>query len=242
MDPIISLVLWNLIAFSLCSMASALSSQPVAWRWVLAAIVLFNINVAFVLDLFRLNSALYTLIGRPDLEYNWAGKIIALSFSIALLAFGLFKWREIGGTLAQAKGAWIGWGVVIALSLFGVGLGLYLPDEHHSAETIAYQLTMPSLEEEIFYRGIFLYCLVRAFGQGPRFAASNFGYAALISTVVFTMIHSVFWDQSGFFFALDAFLFAGVFSVLLTWLRLNTGSLLAPILMHSAINTLWRLF
>ncbi|MEO0883089.1 MAG: CPBP family intramembrane glutamic endopeptidase [Pseudomonadota bacterium] len=241
MDILASLILWNGVAIALIGVAAVCARQPVAWRWVFAAFSLFNVNVCLVLNVFGLNGLIYNLLGNPELSFNWAGKIIALMFSLTLLMTGIVRWHQIGGVFKQSKGAVMGWSVVGLLCVVGVGLALVLPDEPHSLETIAYQLTMPSLEEEIFYRGIFLYCLVRAFGEGPRIAASNFGSAAIISTLMFTIIHALLWDEKGLFFQLDAFLFAGVFGVLLTWLRLNTGSLLAPILMHSAVNTIWRL-
>jgi hypothetical protein len=114
-------------------------------------------------------------------------------------------------------------------------------DEAQKADAVAYQLTMPSLDEEIFYRGILLYCLVRAFGEGPRFLAANFGWAAGIVTIMFGAIHCFVWTDTGPFFSWEIALFAGGVGLVLMWLRLSTGSVLAPILMHSIVNTVWRL-
>ncbi|WDI33114.1 CPBP family intramembrane metalloprotease [Hyphococcus flavus] len=237
-----NIALWN-GAFALaCVPAAAMAGRQFRWQWLVAAFLLFNLNIALVLDFFGLNERIYALAGSPETTFNWAGKITALSASVLILCTPFINLRAAGVTFRQDQKSFIGWIVFAALCALGVYIGLQIENDTHSAETIAYQLTMPSLEEEIFYRGIFLFCLVKAFGDGPRILWSNFGSAALISTLVFTIIHCLFWGASGIQFSTEAFLFAGVFGLVLTWMRTNTGSILLPILMHSAINTIWRLF
>ncbi|MEZ5947543.1 MAG: CPBP family intramembrane glutamic endopeptidase [Hyphomonas sp.] len=242
MNAVQSLLAWDLVFLALCAGAGLAARRRFRWHWALAGFALFNLNVALVLNLFHLNAPAYRLAGDPEVMFNWAGKLIALAASLAVLFLGPFQRDEVGFTLKQAKGAWIGWSVVGVLCAVGVGLAISMPDETHTAETIAYQLTMPSLEEELFFRGLLLCCLIRAFGPGPRFAAANFGLAAFTSTAMFALIHALSWTSEGPVLSVEALVFAGVFGWLLCWLRLNTGSLVAPILMHSAINTIWRIF
>jgi len=242
MDKWLSLALWDGIFVVLGMFAAMLVGKKFDHRWFLAAIVLFNLNVVLVLDVFGIYPTIDAMTGIGNGAFNWTGKILAFIFSLVILATGKIRWAEAGVTLSQSPQAKYGWGVVIFFILLSIVAGIFLPDEIHSAETIAYQLTMPSLEEEIFHRGILLYCLVRACGAGREILWANFGIAAAISTIMFTIIHALFWSDTGLFFALDAFLFAGVFGLILTWLRLNTGSIVAPIILHSAINTIWRLF
>ncbi len=237
-----SLALWNTILVVLIAGITLLQRRSVPFKWIFISIALFNLNILLVLDLFSLRDILPAFFNDQNLLFNWFGKSVALLASIVILAFSGINARAAGITLRQARRAWIGWSVLGLLCVTGILIALNIPDEQHSIETIAYQLTMPSLEEEIFYRGLFLFALIRVFGEGPRFAAANFGFAALISTLMFGVIHGLFWTEQGMQASAEAFIFAGGFGALLTWLRLNTGSVVVPILMHSAINTIWRLF
>jgi len=239
-DNHISALLWNAI-FVASALLAALFGKKVDWRWLAVSMALFNINVALVLDFFELNSHLYAMLGFTDTQFNWVGKLSALSFSTILLISHAVEPREAGVTFRQANGALIGWGVLTALIVLDILISLQLDNARHSVEAIAYQLTLPSLDEEIFYRGILLFTLIKAFGAGPRVLASNFGWAALISALIFGSTHAIFWSEGAVVFSAEAYAFAGLIGLILTWLRLNTGSIIAPVLLHSAINTIWRL-
>ncbi len=52
-------------------------------------------------------------------------------------------------------------------------IALIFPGNPASGEDIAFQLTMPGLEEELFYRGILLFALDQAFTGRRRFLGSN---------------------------------------------------------------------
>jgi membrane protease YdiL (CAAX protease family) len=242
MEPLHSLVLWNGCFAITAIIASLVPRLEIRWSWLFGAFFFFNANVALVLDFFDFNQHLYQWVGDPDLSFNWAGKVIAFFFSVSFLVLGLFRRQEVGLTLRQSKGSIIGWSVLVAICALGVVVGLILPNEPFSSEAILYQLTMPSFDEELAYRGIMMAFLIKAFDF--RFANGRFGAvpAVIVSTIIFSIIHALFWTGDGLFFSLEAFIFAGIFGLLLAWLRLNTGSLLAPIFLHSAVNTIWRLF
>lgn len=236
----VSAGLWNAF-FLVAGLAGAvLCKQAFSLKWFLIAIGLFNLNITLVLDFVQISDFLYRLAGVSNIEFNWAGKIIALSASLLLILSPLINRRAAGVTLHQEKKAYIGWGVFAILCAINLYIALQLDNPPHNLEAIAYQLTLPSFEEEIFYRGILLFALVKAFGDGPRILYTNFGWGALISALLFAIIHSLFWAGE-FVFSLENFLFAGFFGFILTWLRLNTGSIVTPILLHSVINTMWRI-
>ena len=240
-DYPISLLTWDVVFLGGAAVGAIICRQTFNWKWLAAGFVMFNMNIALVLNFFGFNDIFYALAGRPDVAFNWAGKIAALSFSLILLASPWFDRYEAGVTLRQAKGARIGWiafGILIAINAIVV---LQIPNEPQNSEAIAYQLLMPSLDEEIFFRGVLLIGLVKAFGEGPRFPGANIGWGALMSSLMFGLIHGLFWTDSGWFVSVEDLLFAGLIGLFLTWLRLNTGSVVAPILLHSAVNTLWRL-
>lgn len=237
----LSALLWNTAFLILGGIGALFTRAHFNPRWFAAAILLFNLNVALVLDLFGMNAVLLGLAGDPALQFNWVGKILALTASLAILAVGLVDSREAGITFKQAEKAHIGWIAFAILCIIDIVIALMIETPPFEGEAIAYQLTMPSIEEELFYRGILLFCLIKAFGAGPRIAAANFGWAALIGSLMFGAVHSLFWAGGEPVFAIEIFLITGSLGLLLTWLRLNTGSILAAVLLHSVINTVWRL-
>ncbi|QLC23718.1 CPBP family intramembrane metalloprotease [Parasphingopyxis algicola] len=240
-DYWMSALLWNAVFLAGGGVAALAARGQVNWRWFLLAWLLFNLNVALVLNFFGLNGLLYGLAGDPDVSFNWAGKIAALAVSIAILAFGIVDREAAGVTFRQNAGARIGWIAFAILCAIDVLIAVIIETPPPDIEAIAYQLTMPSLEEEIFYRGILLFCLVKAFGDGPRVAFANIGFAAIMSVILFGAVHSLFWAGGAPVFVLEIFLITGSIGLILTWLRLNTGSILASMLLHSVINTVWRM-
>src|SRR5688500_16461439 len=97
--------------------------------------------------------SIWPVFGFVGGDWNWAGKIysILLSF-LVILGLGI-RAKAIGLTLAQRNVT----ASLIALFLFvvwGVSLGLLFEPSVPSAETIAFQASMPGLAEELVYRGI----------------------------------------------------------------------------------------
>lgn len=178
--------------------------------------------------------------GFPGSEWNWQGKLMALALSLAVAALGGFGWRRSGLSLHQHPGslrpaAW----VFAAYILFFLAIALAFDAGHASAETVAFQLTMPGLEEEIFYRGILLLALNEAFRARIRLLGINWGWGALLSSLVFGLAHA-FSYSAGEGFALDPVYFAltAIPSLLAIWLRERTGSLLLPVAAHNLGNAL----
>lgn len=78
-------------------------------------------------------------------------------------------WHRIGVTLSHAAGSLKAAALVAAAySAFFVLIALLFPAEPASAEDLAFQLTMPGLEEELFYRGVLLFVLDQAFQERRR--------------------------------------------------------------------------
>lgn len=175
----------------------------------------------------------------PEASWNWQGKLIALALSLAIAALPMFEWRRVGLTLNQAQGSLkAAIPVLLLYCAFFVAMALIFPDDGYSAEDVAFQLTMPGLEEEIFYRGILLFALYRAFTGRVRFLGVDWGWGAILSCILFGLTHAFGFADGQFAFdplymALTAFP-----SLIAVWLRLRTGSLLIPILMHNFGNVI----
>lgn len=233
-----SLLLWNGLFIAMGAIAALSGRGRIDLRWFVLALALFNIGVALVLDFFGFNDPLYRLAGVDPaaVDWNWAGKLCALTLWLAIAATPLVEREPAGLTLRQAEGWKLGWIVFAILVALNIVVALLIDTPPFDGEAIAYRALMPGLEEELLYRGLLLYALIRTFGEGPRLIGVNFGWAALIASILFGLIHSLFWS-GGVVFMAGAFIETFLLGLLMMWLRLRTGSVIAPILLHSALTT-----
>jgi uncharacterized protein len=115
-------------------------------------------------------------------------------------------------------------------------------------EFCATQLIVVALPEELFFRGMLLTLLLARFpprgslvggvaagpGQAGKLAGAGVGWALILTSLAFAVVHL---PRDGDPRALATFFPALLFG----WLRLKTGSLLAPTLVHAGSNILIRL-
>lgn len=208
------------------------------WKWLVAALV---VNLAYQALLTRG----FWLVPDPfpDASWNWAGKLAAFAGTLIVMSLPMFGWKRCGMTLDQGP-HWRG-----AAALFAVLSGLFFwmalagvdgrPD---SAETIAFQWTMPGLDEEFFYRGTLLLALNEAFPPKSRLLGAPIGYGGILATILFGLTHAVSCKAGAFGFDLMSFAITGLPAFLLLWLRERTGSLVLPVLGHNIANGASTLF
>jgi membrane protease YdiL (CAAX protease family) len=209
-----------------------LDRQRFAPRWLLLAALLVAVNDIML-------TRAYGLVPRliPDAELNWQGKLLALALTLAIAALPAFGWRRVGLTLAQEPGSLrSALPVAILYCAFFTALAVAFPDGPASREDIAFQLTMPGLEEEPFYRGILLFALYQAFAGRCRFLGVDWSWGALLSCLLFGMTHAFGYSDGQF--SLDPMVMAltAIPSFIAVWMRLRTGSLLLPIAVHNFGN------
>lgn len=175
-------------------------------------------------------------------DWNWEGKALAVLLSLCLASLPLLGWRKVGLTLKQDRrglpGALALCGLLFALFL---GLALYFPGQGYDIDSLAFQLTMPGLDEELFYRGVMLLMLNEAFGKPVRILGAQMGWGAVVSSVAFGLAHGLGYSDGGFTFDAMLTLATGLPALLLVWLKEKTGSLLLPILMHNFGNAIFML-
>ena len=202
-------------------------------RWLLVAALLVAVND------FLLTRG-YGLL--PDLiegDWNWQGKILALFATLAIAALPAFGWRSVGLTHRHEPGSLRAAVPVAALyCAFFLAIALAFGGTAGSPEEVAFQLTMPGLEEEPFYRGILLFALDRAFTGRVRFLGVDWGWGALLSCALFGLAHAFSYSGGAFSFEPMIMALTAVPSLLGVWLRLRTGSLLLPILLHNFGNAI----
>jgi len=182
-------------------------------------------------------------LARPltaGLRWNWSGYIMGLTAMVIILRFMPVTLRaQMGLQLRQAKGSqkvWIGIGVY---ALIFIAIALYAPPSktQHYWESLAFQLTMPSLNEELFYRGLFPVILDRCFGVSRNILGAKMGWGAIISSVIFGLAHGLSL-KGGFSIDWLAVAIPGFIGLMGCWVVSRTKSLLGPILMHSLGNSI----
>ncbi len=206
--------------------------QRFAPRWLLIAALLVAANDALLTHAYKL---LPDLIGG---EWNWQGKLLALAATLALAALPAFGFRRVGLTVEQEPGSLkAALPVAVLYCAFFVVIAAAFPGGRSSTEDVAFQLTMPGLEEELFYRGILLFALDQAFIGRKRFLGVDWGWGAVMSCFLFGMAHAFGFSHGSFAFDPITMALTAIPSFIAVWLRLRTGSLLLPVLLHNFGNS-----
>lgn len=202
-------------------------------RWLAVGAVLVALEDLLLTNVYGLGPR---LIGG---DWNWQGKFLALASMMAIAAHPAFGWGRVGLTLRQRPGALRACLPVVAVYIgFFVALALAVPNEPNTAEELAFQLTLPGLEEELFYRGVLLLALNEAFRGRVSFLGIEWGWGAVLSSLIFGLAHALSFDDGSI--ALDPLVLAltAIPSLIAVWLRERSGSLVLPILAHNAGNSI----
>jgi uncharacterized protein len=184
----------------------------------------------------------YGLLPRliPPSHWNWQGKLLALAATLAIAASPAFGWRRSGLTVAQAKGSLRDCvPLAIIYCVFFAVLAHFFPGPPASRETIAFQLTMPGLEEESFYRGVLLLALDRAFRGRVRLIRVDWGWGAVLSCALFGLAHAFGFSHDHFSFDPLTMALTALPAFIGVWLRKRSGSLLIPVLLHNFGNSIF---
>jgi len=171
--------------------------------------------------------------------YNWTGKIYTYLLAIVFLTFyKKISFREFGLSLRQNKGS-SSFLIRISISMvfFMLGYSYFFGAYKAGLESILFQLTMPSVIEEIVVRGILLTLLNQVLRRQMKIGDSYFGMGAIITSVLFGVWHglSIAPDFSiGINWIL--FVYTAGLGFVFAIVRERTGSLLFPILLHILVN------
>ena len=201
-------------------------------RWLLIAALLVAVNDAL---LTRFYGLLPDVIGG---EWNWEGKLLALLATLAVAASPAVDRQRAGFSFFQEPGSLRAALPVAAIyCAFFVAIALIFPGDPANGEDIAFQLTIPGLEEELFYRGILLFALDQAFTRRKRFLGVEWGWGAVLSCFLFGLAHAFRFSDGSFAFDPITMALTAIPAFIAVWLRLRTGSLLLPVLLHNFGNS-----
>ncbi len=230
-NPLIEICLQAGVVVALGAICGLLAPRSLHARWLIVALVLLLIHDALLLRLYGLIPNVF-----PGSHWNWTGKVLATLGMLCIAALPRLGWEQSGITFRQKRGAgpaWIVFGVIAMLIFIAA---IYFGDGRDDWDTVLFQWTMPGIEEEIFYRGVLLLALNKAFTARKRIFGADIGWGGVLSTIAFGLIHSLFYRDEGVSFDAIAFALTGGPSLLLLWFREKTGSILVPILAHNVAN------
>lgn len=189
----------------------------------------FITGLPYAIEVFDFNPA----------RWNWAGKVYSILFSAAMIAALGLSVRATGLVLPQRN---IKTGVLATSLLIPMGVVLaliYKPDPPN-AETIAFQLLMPGLAEELAFRGIAPALLLGLIhGKSPGMETP--WVVVCIAAVPFGVIHGLGYSDGAYSFEPVPALWTFSGGIIYGWLRFATGSLLFPLLAHSLTNVAFHI-
>jgi membrane protease YdiL (CAAX protease family) len=233
-DQIVSIGAIALMMLVVGGLLGVLQRGRFSFGWLLVAVGLVVVN-----DILLTSGYHHLPRVLPRSGWNWQGKAFALAGTLVIAALPRFGWQKSGLTLRQNRKGWRTTCVVAILTcaLF-VAIAIHLPNEPFDRETLAFQLTMPGLEEEPFYRGILLLALNEAFRTRARILGIQLGWGAVLSCMLFGLAHA--FDYAHGIFSLDLMTMAATAfpAFILVWIRERTGSVLLPILLHNFANSI----
>ena len=230
MDPISAIMAIIAIVVGLGALLGLLERARFRPGWLLFGGLLILLNDAALTNL-------YGWLPAPiPGEWNWQGKLLALA--VTLIVASRMGWREVGLTWRQRReGKALTWAVFALTVAVFAGIALMFDGESADAETMAFQWTMPGLEEEPFYRGVLLLAFDRALGV-RRTLGAELGWGGLLVSLAFGLAHAFSIDGGAVAFDPLFFALTAGPSLLLLWLRARTGSLVLPIVAHNLANGL----
>ncbi|MBB4802771.1 hypothetical protein HNP37_002846 [Flavobacterium nitrogenifigens] len=177
------------------------------------------------------------------LKFNWSGKILSLILGLFVI-FSVSKEEKIkiGFTAKTNSKKQLKFGLLFffGFTLFDVifKMILFPKGGAFDLETFLFQATMPGLIEEIAYRGIALWLLNKAFAPKWNYRGIEFGWAFVIVTLLFGLMHGMILDQDLHLkFDIMTIVYLTLISSLSVGvLRCFSGNLIYSVLGHNTIN------
>jgi len=225
------------VIVGLGAVGAALSWRNFQLRWFVGALSLY-----LVYD-FLLTRFFFALPNfPPELTWNWGGKFMSLSGMLLIASLPILGYRKCGLTFSQNEGFRSALLALLILSAICFYFAISGADGPDTWETIAFQWTMPGLDEEVFYRGVLLLMMNEAFGGRVSVLGAQIGYGGLLTSVLFGLAHGLSYGEGAYAFDTTLFLITAGPSLLLLWMRERTGSVLMPIIAHNVANGAFTLF
>jgi membrane protease YdiL (CAAX protease family) len=176
-----------------------------------------------------------------DLNMNWTGKIFSYALAIVFLStYKKISPKQFGFTFIQKDNSKsFAVRTTIIVTIIMIGYCIFIGRYKSGIENIMFQLTMPSIVEEIVVRGIMLTLLSMVFLKNLRIGKHYFGMGVVITAVLFGLWHGLsISDDFGITMGWVPFVYTGIIGFVLALVKEKTGSLLFPVIIHLIVNLL----
>jgi membrane protease YdiL (CAAX protease family) len=180
-----------------------------------------------------------------SLQHNWMGKLFSTALCL-LVIYGV-KWvhpAEAGLTKPLPGSLRIVVPVVLLFAI--VEFSDAFSNRHHhlrpTLESHLYQLLMPGIAEELFFRGVLLGLLSRVFSRTIPFFGTRTSWGGVAGILLFGLGHCLEFSKPlmlvpELHFSLGNVFSVGVYGTLFLWVRERSGSCWAAILGHNLLNS-----
>lgn len=172
-------------------------------------------------------------------SWNWTGKLYSIVLSLIVLAALRMDRQATGLTFAQKnlKSSLV---AVTLLVMLSCGIGFIFQPGMPSLETLAFQITMPGIAEEIAYRGIAPALLLGLTHR--KSSVVQMPWAVIcITGAAFGLWHGLGYSNGALSFDTMSAIFPFVGGIAYGWLRFHSGSLLLPVIAHGLGNSVFYL-
>jgi membrane protease YdiL (CAAX protease family) len=225
---------WITICLLLCAPKLAATPRPL-----LLAALLFGFN-----ELAVMVPAWWWHSFNLDWQFNWTGKLLSTLFSLAVIYW--LKWVSPAeaGLVRPQPGSMRSILLPVLLLCLIEFIDAFSNRHHHprpSLEAHLYELTMPGIAEELFFRGTFLALLNRVYPRKLPFLGTHTSWGGVFSVVLFVLVHGFSFagplqvlPHAHFTFGLV--LNSTLWGTLFLWVRERSGSCLAA-MAHNLSNT-----
>ena len=175
-----------------------------------------------------------------NLYFNWSSKLYSIVFTLLLLIplKNIITPTEIGLRFRQNdKSIKFSLIFILIFLLVASSLGLLSGKISFDGETLLFTAIMPGLNEELIYRGLLLGLLNKIFERKYRLFKTNFGWGAIITSLIFGILHGFqIGDNFQFQFDLFTILLSGMYGFVYALMRERSGSLVFPVIAHSTVD------
>lgn len=177
------------------------------------------------------------------LQMNWTGKLLSILLGLLVI----YGWRLVSpqeaGLVRPLRDSWRIVVPVVLVFTLAQFIGGFLNRHHHappSWERHLYQLTMPGVAEELFFRGIFLGLLSRVYPRTIPFFGTRTSWGDLAGLVLFVLAHGLSFTGPLMVlphthFSLDL-IHTGVYGALFLWVRERSASCWVAMAVHNLTN------
>ncbi|AJA70591.1 MULTISPECIES: CPBP family intramembrane glutamic endopeptidase [Myroides] len=170
-------------------------------------------------------------------SWNWSGKVYGIIWGVVCyFAFRSYFKEHNFFTLKQSPGSQKGvWLATVGITLLAVVAWWFAGSGGEwNIETLAFQLTMPGIDEEIMFRGVLMGLLLSSLRMKVRYLGNP---SNLIIAVLFGFVHA-FTLSEEYIVSFDTvyFIQTAFAGYIYGWIAIKSRSVLFPILAHNGSN------